>query len=81
MIACGVCVVDIRIRYSELNFGGDAFVSYCDGTAENMAATCEKLVDDAADRLRRQQQGYAFIADMPDDVELGQNFLRAVGMA
>jgi glycosyltransferase involved in cell wall biosynthesis len=80
MVACGACVVDVRIRYSELNFGGDAFVAYSDGTAEDMADICENLVDNPSDRLRRQELGYAFISDMPDDHELGRNFLRAADL-
>ncbi|WP_338503396.1 hypothetical protein V6R86_07655 [Sphingomonas kaistensis] len=80
MIACGVNVVDTRIKFSELNFGGDAFVTYCDGTPESLADACQHLLNDDAEMERRRSRGYAYVEQMPDDSELGQFFVQAAGL-
>jgi hypothetical protein len=77
MLASGVCLVDVRVKFSELNFGGEGFVRYCDGTPEEMRDACIALVDNAEDRLRRQKLGYEFVRAMPDDAALGPAFIRA----
>lgn len=80
MIACGTCLIDVEVKFSELNFDGDDFVLYCDGTPEDMAAACERLLDDPAERKRRQQLGYEFVRKMPNDDELGKKFINAAGL-
>lgn len=77
MIACGVCVVDVKVKFAEVNFDGDTFVTYCVGHPDSIATACQKLLEDDEDRIRRQQAGYEFIAGMPSDDELGRSFIRA----
>ncbi len=81
MIACGTCLVDVRVKFCELNFGGDTFVSYCDGTPENMAEVCQGLLENNEERERRQMLGYEFVRRMPADRELGSAFISAAGLA
>lgn len=81
MIACGVCLVDVRVKDCELNFGGDSFVSYCDGTPESMADICRVLLEDEQSRENRQLLGYEFVKRMPADDELGAAFVRAAGLS
>ncbi len=78
MIACGVCVVDVTVKFAEVNFDGDSFVTYCVGHPDSIASACQKLLADGQDRIRRQHAGYEFIAAMPSDDELGRRFIRAV---
>ena len=80
MVACGVCLVDIRVKFSDLNFGGEEFVSYCSGTPESMSTICEELLDSPENRAHRQAAGYEFVARMPDDIELGRAFINAAGL-
>lgn len=77
MVACGVCVIDVTVKFSEVNFDGDSFVTYCVGHPDSIATVCQKLLEDENDRSRRQKAGYDFIADMPSDEELGRCFIRA----
>jgi len=77
MIACGVCVVDVMVKFAEVNFNGDTFVTYCVGHPDSIASACQGLLSDHVDRGRRQRAGYEFIAEMPSDEELGRSFLRA----
>jgi glycosyltransferase involved in cell wall biosynthesis len=79
MVACGVVVVDVRIKFSELNFDGDAFIRYCDGTPESMSRACEALLADPEELKRRRAAGYAFVETMPADEELGRAFIEAAG--
>lgn len=81
MLACGACLIDVRVKFSELNFGGEEFVRYCDGTPEDMSDACEALLSNPAERKRRQTLGYAFINAMPGDEELGRAFIEAAGLA
>jgi len=81
MLACGACLVDVRIKFSELNFDGESFVRYCGGTPEELSVACQALLNDAIDRKRRQELGYAFIQTMPDDKELGRSFIRLAGLS
>lgn len=80
MLACGASLVDVRIKFAELNFGGEDFVRYCNGTPEDMRDACEALLADDTDRARRQQLGYAFIQAMPDDADLGRAFIQEAGL-
>lgn len=80
MLACGACLIDVRVKFSELNFGGEDFVRYCDGTPEDMRDACEALLSDPVERKRRQVLGYAFIETMPADEELGRAFIKAAGL-
>lgn len=80
MVASGVCLVDVRIKFSELNFGGEEFVRYCDGTPEDMCEACLDLLAGPADRARRQLAGYRFVDAMPGDDALGSAFLAAAGL-
>jgi hypothetical protein len=80
MLACGVNLIDVRIKFSDLNFGGDEFVSYCDGSPESLVAVCESLANDEAESDRRRQLGYAFAKSMPDDSDLGAAFASAAGI-
>lgn len=77
MLACGACLIDVRVKFSELNFGGEDFVWYSDGTPENMRDACKALLSDPAERARRQALGYEFIDTMPADDELGRAFIEA----
>jgi hypothetical protein len=81
MLACGVGLVDVRIKFSELNFGGDDIVRYCDGTPESMVEACEHLLNDPRELETRRRRGYEFTRRMPDDDELGKAFVRAAGLA
>ena len=81
MIACGACLIDVQVKFAELNFGGDDFVSYCDGTPEGMRDTCIALLTNPEERARRQSLGYSFVKAMPDDEELGRAFVVAAGLA
>ncbi|MCR9179639.1 MAG: glycosyltransferase [Erythrobacteraceae bacterium] len=81
MLACGACLIDVRVKFSELNFGGEAFVRYCDGTPEDMSDACEALLADPQERKRRQGLGYEFVRAMPNDEELGRAFIEAAGVA
>jgi hypothetical protein len=80
MAACGVGVVDVRIKFAELNFGGDSFVSYCDGSPEDMVRACEELLADPDELQARRARGYAFTDQMPADDQLGVEFIRAAGI-
>lgn len=80
MLACGACLIDVRVKFSELNFGGEDFVQYCDGTPEDMRDACEALLSDQTERERRQALGYAFIEAMPADEELGRAFIEVAGL-
>ncbi|HEX7852815.1 MAG TPA: hypothetical protein VF503_03880 [Sphingobium sp.] len=77
MIACGVCVVDVTVKFAEVNFDGDDFVTYCVGHPDSIATVCQRLLDNEQDRSQRQQAGYAFIAGMHPDEEIGRSFIRA----
>lgn len=79
MLACGMGLVDIKVKHSELNFDGDSFVSYCTGTPESMVDACETLLNDPADLARRRSLGYRYVQGMPDDETLGASFARALG--
>jgi glycosyltransferase involved in cell wall biosynthesis len=81
MLACGACLIDVRVKFSELNFGGEEFVRYCDGTPEDMRDACDELLSDQKERERRQVLGYDFIKAMPADDELGRAFIKAAGLA
>ena len=81
MLACGACLIDVRVKFSELNFGGEEFVRYCDGTPEDMRDACEALLSDPQERERRQALGYEYIKSMPADEELGRAFIKAAGLA
>lgn len=81
MVACGVCLIDVEVKYSDLNFGQDGFVRYCDGLPESMRGACLDLLDNAGDREVRQKRGYAFVQAMPADEELGPEFMRVTGLA
>jgi len=80
MVACGVCLIDVEVKFSELNFAGSKFVRYCDGTPEDMAMACDELLFDDQERERRQALGYAYVRGMPDDEELGRAFIEAAEM-
>lgn len=80
MVACGVCLIDVRIKFAELNFDGDDFVRYCNGTPEDMRDACEHLLFDENERRTRQARGYAFVDTMPNDEELGRAFIREAGL-
>ena len=80
MVACGVVVVDVRIKFSELNFDGDSFIRYCDGTPENMSQACEELLSNPSELEARRSRGYAFVEGMPPDEELGRPFVDAAGL-
>lgn len=80
MVACGACLIDVRVKFSELNFGGEDFVRYCDGTPEDMCKACDELLADPLERERRQKLGYEFVRAMPDDQELGRAFMQAAGL-
>lgn len=80
MAACGVGVIDVRIKFAELNFDGDSFVNYCDGSPEDMIRACEELLDDPASLQARRARGYAFIDSMPGDDRLGAEFVKAAGI-
>lgn len=80
MVACGVCLIDVRIKFSELNFNGDDFVRYCDGTPEDMRDACENLLLNEEERRNRQARGYAFVDLMPNDDELGRAFMKEAGL-
>ena len=77
MLACGACLIDVRVKFSELNFDGEEFVRYCDGTPEDMRDACEELLANPAERARRQALGYEFANAMPEDEELGRSFINA----
>lgn len=81
MLACGACLIDVRVKFSELNFGGEEFVRYCDGTPEGLRDACDELLADPAERKRRQAKGYEFVRAMPDDKELGRAFIKAAGLS
>lgn len=81
MLACGACLIDVRVKFSELNFGGEQFVRYCDGTPEDMRDACEELLSNTTERERRQALGYDFVRSMPGDEELGLAFMRAADLA
>jgi hypothetical protein len=81
MIACGVGLVDVKIKFSELNFDGESFVRYCDGTPESMREACEELLCNPAALAVRRARGYAFIAQLPEDAELGLAFVEAAGLS
>lgn len=81
MLACGACLIDVRVKFSELNFGGEEFVRYCDGTPEDMRDACDELLSDPQERERRQALAYDFIKAMPADEELGRAFIKAAGLA
>ena len=80
MLACGMGLVDIKVKHCELNFSGDSFVSYCTGTPESMVDACEKLLKNPSDLARRRNLGYDFIRAMPDDDMLGQSFAKALNL-
>lgn len=80
MAACGVGVVDVNIKFAELNFDGDSFVTYCDGSPEDMTRACEGLLDDPVNLQTRRARGYAFIDAMPGDEQLGVEFVKAAGI-
>ena len=80
MVACGACLIDVEIKYAELNFGGDDFVLYSNGLPEDMSAACQELLNDEGERERRQRAGYAFTTAMPNDDDLGRSFLEASGL-
>lgn len=80
MLACGACLIDVRVKFFELNFGGEEFVRYCDGTPEDMRDACEELLANPAERKRRQALGYEFVGAMPEDEELGRAFIEAAGL-
>ena len=80
MVACGVGLVDVDVKFSEVNFDGDSFVRYCDGTPESMRAACEELLEDPDALADRREKGYAFIARMPEDDQLGREFVEAAGI-
>lgn len=80
MVACGVAIVDVQIKFSELNFDGDSFVRYCDGTPEGMSKVCEELLYDPAELDTRRARGYEFVARMPEETELGRAFVKAAGL-
>ena len=80
MVACGVAVIDVQIKFAELNFDGDKFIRYCDGTPESMVRACEELLCNPGDLQRRQAAGYVFVRGMPNDDELGWAFVEAAGI-
>jgi len=80
MVACGVGLVDVDVKFSEVNFSGNSFVRYCDGTPESMRAACEELLEDSEALSERRAKGYEFIARMPEDDQLGREFVAAAGI-
>lgn len=80
MLACGACLVDVRVKHYELNFGGEAFVHYCNGTPEDLRHACAALLADEHERRHRQSLAYAFTSTLADDPELGRAFLRVAGL-
>jgi glycosyltransferase involved in cell wall biosynthesis len=81
MVACGAGLIDVRIKFAELNFDGDSFVKYCDGSPEDMARACEELLSDPAALQARRTRGYAYTNAMPGDDQLGVEFIRAAAIA
>lgn len=81
MIACGVALVDVSIKFAELNFGGAEFVTYCSGLPESLAEVCNRLLADPAQLERRRKAGCEFVRLMPDDEELGKAFMRAASIS
>lgn len=81
MIACGANLIDVRIKFSELNFGGDEFVAYTDGSPEDLSSICISLLDDEANRRQRQEMGYRYAQSMPAEDCLGASFLDAAGLS
>ena len=81
MLACGAALIDVRIKFSELNFGSEDFVAYTDGSPEDLCQTCISLLDDEADRRHRQSMGYSFIQAMPAEDRLGVSFMDAIDLA
>lgn len=81
MVACGVGLIDVHIKFSELNFENDSFVRYCDGTPESMSRACEELLSDSDDLAARRERGYRFVSAMPNDDQLGPEFIRAAGIS
>lgn len=80
MLACGVALIDVTVKFAELNFGGEEFVRYCNGSPEDMAEACDELLSDASDRKHRQEMGYSYIQTLPNDEELGRAFIEAAGL-
>lgn len=80
MVACGVGLIDVSIMFSEVNFNGDSFVRYCDGTPEGMRSACEELLANPRALAERRARGYAFIAKMPEDDQLGREFVAVAGL-
>lgn len=80
MLACGANLIDIRIKFSELNFGGEDFVAYTDGSPEDLCRTCISLLDDEPNRRQRQSMGYAYIREMPAEDRLGASFMDAIDL-
>lgn len=81
MLACGANLIDVRIKFSELNFSGEEFVAYTDGSPEDLCGTCISLLDDEADRRQRQSMGYRFIQAMPAEDRLGAAFMDAIDLS
>ncbi len=81
MLACGANLIDVRIKFSELNFGGEGFVTYTDGSPEDLCRRCISLLDDETNRRQRQTMGYDFIQAMPAEDRLGASFMDAVDLA
>lgn len=80
MLACGACLVDVRIKFSELNFDGEKFVAYCDGTPEDLARACLDLLGDEAKLSRVRKLGYDYVQAMPPEESLGNSFIEALGL-
>lgn len=80
MIACGAVLLDVKIKYHELNFGGDQFVEYCVSTPEGIVTSCLKLLSDEHNLAKRREEGIHFINGMPSDDEIGENFVRIAGL-
>jgi glycosyltransferase involved in cell wall biosynthesis len=80
MIACGATLLDVKVKFCELNFGGDDFVKYCLPTPENIAAACLELIDNEQDINRRREAGINFINSMPPDEKIGYRFIQIAGL-
>lgn len=81
MIACGAVLIDVAVKFHELNFDGDAFVKYCVGTPESLVEACIDLLRDEGELVRRRKLGCEFVATMPPDEELGIEFLEVSGLS
>lgn len=81
MIACGAVLLDVKIKYHELNFGGDQFVEYCTPTPEGIVSACLKLLSNEHNLAERRMKGLQFVKGMPNDDDIGEEFVRIAGLS